>query len=143
VRPAGRSRKESAVKTLVLRTESVCEAVASDARVMPSRSNIWPKAVEVVGTVPERGGMRAAARRVRSDKGVPGVGGMRVEDVGGCPPHSPLLVSQIFKGDVCFCLVRVDTAVSCFDLFRSRQRPCFLAWIQTFTNSFAALSVWR
>jgi RNA-directed DNA polymerase len=43
----------------------------------------WPKAMDVMEAVVERENMRAAAKRVRGNKGAPGVDGMRVEDVWG------------------------------------------------------------
>ena len=42
-----------------------------------------PRRHELMEAVVERENMRAAAKRVRSNKGVPGVDGMRVEDVWG------------------------------------------------------------
>lgn len=59
--------------------EQACGANAVTGRMGHS----WPKAMGVMEAVVDRENMRAAAKRVPSNKGVPGVDGMRVEDVWG------------------------------------------------------------
>ena len=56
----------------------------------------WPKAMDVMEAVVERENMRAAAKRVRSNKGVPGVDGMRVEDVWGY--YGPHIEKALLEG---------------------------------------------
>lgn len=72
--------------------EQACGADVVTARTESS----WPKAMDVMEAVVERENIRAAAKRVRSNKGVPGVDGMRVEDVWGY--YSPHIEKSLLEG---------------------------------------------
>ncbi len=58
--------------------------------------HFWPKAMDVMEAVVEPENMRAAAKRVRGNKGVPGVDGMRVEDVWGY--YGPHIEKSLLDG---------------------------------------------
>lgn len=60
------------------------------------KESSWPKVMDVMEAVVDRENMCAAAKRVRSNKGVPGVDGMRVEDVWGY--YGPHIEKSLLDG---------------------------------------------